>query len=133
MNDKTGFIHHIEFYVSDLAKSSELWGWFLGELGYEPYQKWERGISWKLGPAYLVLVQAQEKFLDVPYHRARVGMNHIAFHAESRQQVDDITLKLKERGVRILYEDRHPHAGGNEVYALYFEEFDGMKVELVAP
>jgi uncharacterized protein len=35
--------------------------------------------------------------------------------------------------VHILYEDRHPHAGGPDCYAVYFEDPDRMKVELDAP
>ena len=68
-----------------------------------------------------------------PYHRCRVGLNHLAFHADSRQQVDEMTEKLKGRGVTLLYTDRHPFAGGENHYAVYFEDPDRIKVELVAP
>lgn len=133
MSPKTGRIHHLELYVSDLQSSSEFWGWFLAEMGYEKYQQWETGISWKLGDSYIVFVQTQERYLDVPYHRCRVGLNHVAFHAESQSHVDDMTARLRTRGVTILYEDRHPYASGDEVYAVYFEDPDRIKVELVAP
>lgn len=128
-----GLIHHIELYVSDLKKTSDFWGWFLEELGYEPFQKWEQGCSWKLDHSYIVFVQAEERFLDIPYHRCRVGLNHLAFHASSRQQVDDMTSVLKQKGITILYEKRHPYAGGETHYAVYFEDPDRIKVELVAP
>ncbi|WP_339279247.1 VOC family protein [Paenibacillus sp. FSL W8-1187] len=126
-------LHHIELYVSDLQKSASFWGWFLGELGYEPFQEWPEGRSWKHGSTYLVFVQAKEKYLDVPYHRARVGLNHLAFHAASREQVDRMTGEVRARGMNLLYEDRHPHAGGAGTYILFFEDPDRIKVELVAP
>jgi len=129
----TGLIHHIELYVSDLKKTSDFWGWFLQKIGYEPYQEWEQGFSWKLDHSYIVFVQAEERFLDIPYHRCRVGLNHLAFHASSRGQVDDITRVLKQKGIPILYEKRHPYAGGETHYAVYFEDPDRIKVELVAP
>lgn len=50
-----------------------------------------------------------------------------------RQQVDEIARKLRSRGVTILYADKHPFAGGKDHYAVYFEDPDRMKVELVAP
>jgi len=103
------------------------------ELGYEKYQEWNEGISYKLLNAYLVFVQAEEKYLDIGYHRKRIGLNHIAFHAESRAMVDDLTNSLKERGVTILYKDKHPFAGGKDHYAVFFEDPDRIKVELVAP
>ncbi|MFP5112431.1 VOC family protein [Bacillaceae bacterium C204] len=126
-------LHHLEIYVSNLSKSIKLWDWFLTELGYNPYQKWDSGISWKHGETYLVFVQAEERFMDVSYHRSRVGLNHLAFHAASREQVDQITRKLKEKGISILYKDKHPFAGGDSHYAVFFEDPDRIKVELVAP
>lgn len=128
-----GLIHHVELYVSDLKRSVEFWGWLLEDLGYHVYQEWDAGRSWKLGRSYIVFVQAEERFLDVPYHRRRVGLNHLAFHAESREHVDAITIRLKEKGMVILYSDQHPFAGGDNYYAVYFEDPDRIKVELVAP
>ncbi|AMM94761.1 hypothetical protein UP17_21690 [Peribacillus simplex] len=128
-----GFLHHIELNVSNLHRTVDFWGWFLEEINYEPYQEWESGKSWRLDGMYIVFVQAETRFLDIPYHRGRVGLNHLAFHATSRQQVDEITRKLRDRGVTILYADKHPFAGGKEHYAVFFEDPDRMKVELVAP
>ncbi|QKS69891.1 VOC family protein [Paenalkalicoccus suaedae] len=128
-----GLIHHVEIFVSDLAKTVDFWDWFLKRLGYESYQEWEQGRSWILGDSYLVFVQTEERFLDVPYHRSRVGLNHLAFHASSRAEVDEVTEELRARGVAILYQDKHPFAGGKDYYAVYFEDPDRIKVELVAP
>ncbi|MDP4085256.1 MAG: VOC family protein [Bacillota bacterium] len=128
-----GLLHHIEIYVSNISKSINFWGWFLEELGYSSFQEWKSGQSWKIGDTYIVFVQTEEWFLDVPYHRCRVGLNHLAFYAASRQHVDDITKKLEEKGISILYKDQHPFAGGDNHYAVYFEDPDRIKVELVAP
>lgn len=96
-------IHHIELYVSDLKASARFWGWFLGELGYREFQNWDSGISWKNAGFYVVLVQSEERFLTPEYHRCRVGLNHLAFHAASREQVDEMTEKLLARGCPVLY------------------------------
>ncbi|WP_078380596.1 VOC family protein [Sutcliffiella halmapala] len=128
-----GVLHHVELYVSNIKKSTEYWGWLLEELGYTVYQKWEQGQSWKKGETYLVFVQAEERFLDVPYHRSRVGLNHLAFHVSTRNRVDEMTEKLRERNIPILYQDKHPFAGGENYYAVFFEDPDRIKVELVAP
>jgi catechol 2,3-dioxygenase-like lactoylglutathione lyase family enzyme len=125
----SGLLHHIEFYVSDLKKTREFWGWFLEKLGYELYQEWEQGISWKKGSTYLVFVQTKEKYLHLPYHRCGTGLNHLAFYAYSRQQVDEITEKMKTKGATILYSDKYP---SDSYYAVFFEDPDRIKVELVA-
>jgi catechol 2,3-dioxygenase-like lactoylglutathione lyase family enzyme len=126
-------LHHVEIYVSNLSKSVEFWGWLLPELGYEQYQKWDSGISWKHQETYLVFVQAEERYLDVPYHRCRAGLNHLAFHGNSREHIDKITQALLDKGIQILYNDKHPYAGGKDYYAVFFEDPDRIKVELVAP
>ncbi|WP_255193384.1 VOC family protein [Natronobeatus ordinarius] len=131
--DRTGLLHHVELYASDLEASAEFWGWLLGELGYEEYQCWEDGQSWKRGPTYLVLVRADERFRDAEYHRRRPGLNHLAFHASSRDHVDELTDGLRARGAPILYEDDHPYAGGTDHYAVYAEDPERIKVEVVAP
>lgn len=69
---------------------------------------------------------------DQPFDRRTPGLNHLAFHAASREQVDDLTAAVRERDdTTLLYEDQHPYAGG--YYALYFEAPEGLKVEVVAP
>lgn len=126
-------LHHLELFVSNLGKTIEFWEWFLTELGYEQYQKWDSGISWKYGETYIVFMQTKERFKDISYHRSRVGLNHLAFHAKSQKHVDEITEKLISTGINILYKEKHPLAGGPQHYAVYFEDPDRIKVELVAP
>ena len=133
MTASRGSLHHVELYVSDLQRSTLFWGWLLEDFGYEPFQEWEGGRSWRSGETYLVFVQVEERFREIPYHRCEAGLNHLAFHAASREEVDRLTAELESRGVPILYRDRHPHAGGPESYAVFFEDPDRMKVEVVAP
>ena len=99
---------------------------------YKQYQKWESGRSWKLGQTYIVFVKTEDRFLEIPYHRKRAGLNHLAFHARLHDHVDQVTERLKEQRVTILYADTHPYAGGKNHYAVYFEDPDRIKVELVA-
>ncbi len=127
-----GTIHHIELYVKDLKVSKSFWGWLLNELGYTLYQEWDKGFSYKLDQSYIVFVQVEDKYLEHNYHRKHAGLNHLAFHAESRAFVDEITLKLKEKNVTILYLDKHPYAGGDDYYAVFFEDVNRIKVEIVS-
>ncbi len=126
-------LHHVELYVADLNRSLAFWDWFLRELGYSEFQSWDSGKSFKFGDTYIVFVQAERRFCQEPYHRCRPGLNHLAFHAKSREQVDQISREIQYRGLKLLYPERHPYAGGEGYYALFFEDPDRMKVELVAP
>lgn len=112
---------------------SRVLGVVAGELGYAEHQRWVGGRSWKLGPTYLVVVRADEDHRDGSYHRCQPGLNHLAFHAASREHVDELTEKLRARGRPILYEDDHPYAGGEDHYAVFFECPERIKVEYGAP
>jgi catechol 2,3-dioxygenase-like lactoylglutathione lyase family enzyme len=132
MSAPTG-LQHIEINVSDLERSSEFWGWLLSELGYSVFQEWPKGKSWILGDTYIVLVQTEEKYLESGYNRKRTGLNHIALHVESPEKVESLKNAIRERGLKILYEEKHPYAGGEDHFATYFEDPDRIKIELVAP
>lgn len=127
-----GLLHHIEIYVADLEKAKNFWSWLLEYLGYSVYQQWNSGISWKLNDTYLVFVQVESQFLQNVYHRKNAGLNHIAFHVDSSREIDYLHGELIKRGVTILYEDKYPYAGGENYYAVYFEDQQRMKVEVVA-
>jgi catechol 2,3-dioxygenase-like lactoylglutathione lyase family enzyme len=126
-----GSLHHVELWVPDLARAREQWGWLLGELGYGQFQDWEHGRSWRLGATYLVIEQSPA--LTASGHdRLRPGMNHLAFHAGTRQHVDTLAADGLARGWTLLFPDRHPDVGGPGHYAAYLSNTDGFEVELVA-
>lgn len=128
--DYAGAIHHLELCATDLDASIDFWDWLLAELGYEHKNDWEGGRSWRKGPSYIVLKQSAAD--ELPFDRGAAGLNHIAFHARSRAQIDDLTDAIRSReDAHVLYEEQHPYAGG--YYALYCEDPGGIKVELVGP
>lgn len=125
-------LHHVEINVSHLEEAREFYTWFFEKLGYERFQSWAKGFSYRFDQTYMVFVQTEERFLTNSYHRKQTGINHLAFHVENEKAVDDWTDCLKSKGCKILYEEKHPYAGGPEHYAVYFEGPDRIKLELVA-
>ena len=121
----------LRFTLVILKKKREFWEWLLKELGYKLFQEWEEGFSMILDETYIVFVKAEQRFCDVLYHRCRPGLNHLAFYSDSRDFIENIEKKLRKRNVKILYEDKHPYAGGKGYYAIYFEDPERMKVEIV--
>ena len=124
-------MHHIELWVPDLARARNEWGWLLGRLGYESFQDWSQGHSWRLGAMYLVVEQSPALSADT-HDRLRPGLNHLAFHAGTRADVDAVTAAAKTHGWALMFGDRHPHAGGPDHYAAYLANSDDFEVELVA-
>ncbi len=125
-----GALHHLELYVSDLEASARFWGWLLARFGWEPFQEWDDGISFRTPSTYLVFVVAPEGGGELD--RRQPGLNHLAFGLSSTDAVDELRAALRDRGVRLLYDDRYPHAGGDDHYAVFVEDPDGIKVEVVA-
>src|SRR6266536_1000175 len=50
-----GGLHHVELWVPDLTRAVESWGWLFDALGWQPYQHWDAGRSWRSGGVYVVV------------------------------------------------------------------------------
>src|SRR5436189_2011460 len=128
-NMKDGSLEHVDIYVSDLARSGEFWGAFLTELGYREFAKSPTGWSWTNDESTVFLLQAEPKYLDPPYHRKRVGMNHLAFAVSSKQQVDALATVLVGRRVQMVYGGPRSRRA---TYAVVFEDRARIEIEVVA-
>ena len=126
-----GHLHHVELWVPDIDRATRSWGRLLTALGYQPFQDWPGGRSWLLPPTYLVIEQSPA-MLPGEHERTRAGLNHLAFHAGDRGQVDALTAAASSHGWTLMFPDTHPHAGGPQPYAAYLTDTDGYDVELVA-
>lgn len=127
-------LHHVELYVSDLERALAFWTPLMERLGYAA-ERWSGGMNFHgaEGAPYLCLLQAPAEHLAAGYHRKRVGLNHLAFHGQSRAHVDELAAWAAEQGHPLLYHDEYPFATGPGYYALFVEDPDRIKVEIVAP
>jgi tetratricopeptide (TPR) repeat protein len=132
---RNGSLDHVELYVSNLESSYLFWSKFLKALGYEDFQNWGEhwsgGRSFKRDMSYVVLVQAEEKHQAQGYHRKRIGLNHLAFRARSKSEVDRISDLMKQDGFLPLYSDRESQPEKKDTHAIFLEDPDRIKVELV--
>ncbi|GAB3424496.1 VOC family protein [Flindersiella endophytica] len=126
-----GQLHHVELWVADLAATRGSLGWLLTELGYDVFQEFAGGVSWRLGETYIVAEQSSA-LVPGAHDRMRAGLNHLAFHVESPAEVDRLTAESSDHGWKLMFADRHPYAGGPDYYAAYLEDDQGFEVELVA-
>lgn len=122
---------HIEIYVSDLKNSRLFYSWLLETLGFKIFQDWHEGFSYKKQDFYIVFVQTVEKYIEYGYHRQRIGLNHLAFKCDSKETFEKIHQVIIERDYNMLYSEKYPFAGGPNHYALYFEDPDRIKIEIV--
>jgi catechol 2,3-dioxygenase-like lactoylglutathione lyase family enzyme len=120
-----GQLHHIEYYVKDLKRSMEFWGWFLSEMGYSDSHGWEGGMNY-IHPngTYIVFVQLAPEAMKIENNRQGNGLNHIAFMGKSKAHLDHLERGLRERNIKIL--------GRRDDY-LWFEDHDDLAAEVYAP
>ncbi|WP_313823258.1 reverse transcriptase-like protein [Citricoccus sp.] len=128
---RRGRLHHVEIWVEDLEVARSSLGWLFQELGYDVSGEWSEGTSYQGAGEYLVL-ESGPHVRASGHDRLSPGLNHVAFHAGSRAEVDALTEAARSRGFALLFADRHPFAGGRNHYAAYLEAPNGFEVELVA-
>lgn len=127
-----GAVHHLELWVPDFERASAAWAWLLAELGYERYQAFRNGVSWRhpATGAYLVLEQSPD-MLGIAHDRHRPGLNHLAFHGGDVANVERLTDAAQQHGWS-LRERIAPEDDDAGYYATYLTDGDGFEVELVA-
>jgi glyoxylase I family protein len=130
-----GGVHHIDLNVSDLAASRAVYGPVLDFLGYAQVKDDASGCEWDLqreGHGASLGLRVCDPALATHRHaRYAPGLHHLAWRAESREDVDRLHALLVERGIKVLDPPAHyPDYSGN-YYAVFFEDPDGMKLELV--
>ena len=127
---RAGRLHHVEVWTNDLPATRESLGWLLERLGFPVKDTWQHGVSYGSDEFYIV-VEAGPDVRGAP-DRRRPGVNHLAFHAGGRDDVDLLARRAASHGWSLLSTDAHPVAGGADHYAAYLENAEGLEVELVA-
>ncbi len=103
MKKMKGELHHLEFYVKDLAISNLFWDWFMPFMNYKIFQKWEGGVSWihETG-TYLCFVQLNDEGKAIPNDRQGNGLNHLAFYGSDSSHFAELQENLRKQKIKIL-------------------------------
>lgn len=123
-------LSHIEINVSDYAKSIRFYDAVLKPLG------WERLVCTSDCTAYcdgflkIILSPVAEKYKDAGFHRKRIGLNHLALYANSKEEVDSYYQNvMRGNNIPSLYQTGPE--GDADYYSVLFEDPDRMKIEVV--
>ena len=63
----------------------------------------------------------------------RPGLHHFAFRVESIGEVEAVEVRLRARGAAIRHDGIVPHAEGGDSGGIFFEDPDGIRLEVSAP
>jgi lactoylglutathione lyase len=119
---------HVGLNVSDLERSKRFYVDLLGlEVKGEGAEGARRFAF--LGDAdRLVLTLWQQS--DGRFDRGRPGLHHLSFQVSTMEQVRAAERKLRALGAPLLYDGVVPHAEGTSSGGIYFEDPDGIRLEI---
>lgn len=127
-----GSINHLSLTVRDVARSEPFYDALLTFMGYQQVEKTEQFIMWWQPSGSAILIYgAKPASADRTHDRYSPGLHHLAFNADSREQVDRLHQQLVDRGATILDAPaEYPHYAPG-YYAVFFADPDGIKLEFV--
>ena len=130
-----GAISHLDLNVSDPARSIPFYELVLEYLGLECLDRSEDRAVWgqqsAAGTWWGIEIRAPRGRLARDHHeRNAPGIDHLAFHAESRADVDGLFDRLIEAGYPVAEPPRE-YDYTDEYYAVAFDDPDGIRLEVV--
>lgn len=133
-------IDHIQITVKDLKVAEAFYDQFLPILGFDLNRKNKGRVAKHdfdvVEYAHPLLIfginSPREAFKEDTIHRRKPGsLHHLAFKAESREEVDNVFLQLQAIEANIVEEPKFFPQHGESYYALFFKDAEGIKYEVV--
>jgi catechol 2,3-dioxygenase-like lactoylglutathione lyase family enzyme len=130
-----GTIHHLDLTVRDPEASHGFYEAVLGFMGYRQEARHDRGYDFDLatpeGFCSIGIMAAKGPGAGRDHDRYSPGLHHVAWTAESREDVDRLYLLLLKIGAEILDAPADYPRYGPGYYAVFFADPDGLKLEYV--
>jgi len=133
-------IDHIQITVKNLDKAEIFYDKLMPLLGFNLKDKSKGEVKeheFKVIEYYHPLLifginSPREIFKNETVHRRKPGsIHHLAFKASSCEEIDKIFPEIKEAGAEIVNPPQYYPQHGENYYALFFKDFDGIKFEIV--
>lgn len=131
---KRGTLNHLRLTVSNIAKAEKFYDPIARFMGYSLVEKSNHRLSWAglagHGNLQFLILSQSKKGRSRPHDRYSPGLHHVAWNAESREEVDAFYEMLLENNVCIL-DPPADYSYEPGYYAVFFADPDGMKLEFV--
>ena len=125
-------LHHVDLTVGDLALAKRFYKPVMEYLGYRMTEDSAQDLDSRPETTTepdTVLHPARPQNRDRKHDRYAARIHHLAFRADSRDEVDGLHRVLRQIGATIL--DPPAVYYPPNYYALFFTDPDGLKLELV--
>ena len=130
-----GAIHHIDLTVKEPKRSLAFYESVLGFMGYTLKDEHERGFdmdfSTPQGFCSIGVMRAEGANAARAHDRYSPGLHHVAWTADSREDVMAMYAHLQSIGATILDPPADYPRYGPGYFAVFFADPDGLKLEYV--
>jgi catechol 2,3-dioxygenase-like lactoylglutathione lyase family enzyme len=131
-----GGINHLDLTVTDPAASGAFYRSVLGFMGFEPKRLAHGNTQLPLFHSThdgqrLFSIALQRAKRRAPHDRYAPGLHHVAFAADTREDVDRLYELLLEIGATVLDPPAEYPQYAPGYYAVFFADPDGLKLEFV--
>ncbi|MGB0390227.1 MAG: VOC family protein [Salibacteraceae bacterium] len=133
-------IDHIQITVKDLSVAEPFYDKFLSVLGFDLSKK-SKGIvaahdfevvEYSHPNLIFAINSPRSQFKNETVHRRKPGaLHHLAFKAESKEEIDQLFPLIKETGAFIVSPPKYYPQHGENYYALFIKDLEGIKYEIV--
>ena len=121
---------HVGLNVSDLNRSRDFYKEVFGfDVLGESNDK-QRSFAFLGRDKNVVLTLWQQS--DGAFAADRPGLHHLSFQVDSIAKVQEIERRLRDIGVVIHHDGIVPHIEGADSGGVYFEDPDGIRLEIFA-
>ena len=127
-------IQHMDLAVSDVDRSLAFYDAVLGPLGLSEYARFD---SYR-GTEQVVYLQFGHSWIGVrpadggAYRHYEVGLEHLAFQVDTREEVDEAHQRCVDAGARIESPPEEHYAyAGEDYYAFFAFDPDGIRIEVL--
>lgn len=122
---------HVGLNVSDAERSKHFYRQVFGfEVMVESEAQGRRFVFLGDGESLILTLWEQSAGR---FETGRPGLHHLSFEVSSIEEVRTFEAGLRETGVALLYDGIVPHAEGEDSGGVFFEDPDGIRLEVYSP
>src|SRR5713101_3243666 len=128
-----GGINHLDLTVSEPRRSIAFYERILDYMGYRRSRSDDGsgGADWLAPPTSptpmsIGICPAKPESKTLRHDRYAPGLHHVAFHADSRADVDRFHQLLIEMGAKVIDAPAEYPRYGSPYYAVFFSDPDGL-------
>ncbi|WP_274652175.1 VOC family protein [Paenibacillus humicola] len=123
---KTG---HVGLNVTQLQRSIDFYRGALGlEVIFQSSGEADRRFAYLGHDGQITLTLWEQS--EGAFGPSRPGLHHLAFEAESIEDVKEAERRLRGLGIRLIYDGVVPHAEDRDSGGLFFLDPDGIRLEI---